>query len=59
MSPDAYGLNRARKVNIPAHIVNHRHFASRTDFENALQKQIDAYQPDPYCISWLYAPTGC
>lgn len=44
--PDAFGLERARKANIPSHIVNHRDFNSRDEFDMALQKQINAYHPD-------------
>lgn len=43
---DAFGLERARKANIPAHIVDHRDFANRDAFDKALQQQIDVYKPD-------------
>ena len=44
--PNAYGLERAKKAGIPAHIISHRDFSSRDAFEMALCKQIDVYGPD-------------
>ena len=44
--PDAYGLQRASDAGIPAHVINHRQFDSRDDFDLTLQQQIDAYQPN-------------
>ncbi|HEY9031674.1 MAG TPA: phosphoribosylglycinamide formyltransferase [Kangiella sp.] len=44
--PDVYGLERATRANIPAIVVDHTQFASRSDFEQALIKTIDQYQPD-------------
>jgi len=43
---DAYGLERARKANIPALILKHTEFPSREAFDQAMIKQIDAYAPD-------------
>ena len=42
---DAFGLERAKRANIPTHVIDHQQFAARTEFEAALRKQIDAYQP--------------
>jgi len=44
--PDAYGLQRASDAGIPAHVIDHRQFDSRDDFDTALQEQIDTYQPN-------------
>jgi len=41
----APGLARARRAGIPAHVINHRNFASRDQFDRALMQRIDAYQP--------------
>ena len=36
-NPDAYGLTRAAKFNIPSTIIDHKKFSSRIDFENSLE----------------------
>jgi phosphoribosylglycinamide formyltransferase-1 len=43
---DAYGLQRASNAAIPAITIDHKGFASRAEFDQALQQQIDSYQPD-------------
>ena len=43
---DAYGLERAKKSDIPAHFVNPKAFPSRDSFDRELMSQIDNYQPD-------------
>lgn len=43
---DAYGLHRAQQADIPALSLSPAKFASRDDFDAALQAQIDEYQPD-------------
>ena len=43
---DAFGLQRARNENIPAHFVSPKEFDSRDDFDLELMNQIDRYQPD-------------
>jgi len=45
-NPDAFGLERAARKNIPTSVVNHRDYASREEFDLALQKAIDESQPD-------------
>ena len=42
---DAPGLARAQRADIPTHVINHRDFASRDQFDRALMQRIDAYQP--------------
>ncbi|BFM48813.1 phosphoribosylglycinamide formyltransferase [Marinomonas sp. THO17] len=42
---DAFGLERAKKANIPNHALSHKEFESREAFDLALQELIDQYQP--------------
>ena len=42
---DAPGLARAQQAGIPTHVINHREYASRDQFDRALMQRIDAYQP--------------
>ena len=44
--PTAYGLQRARGVGIPTHVIKHHDFRRRTDFDNALKSLIDILDPD-------------
>jgi phosphoribosylglycinamide formyltransferase-1 len=43
---DAYGLQRAKLAQIPTQVISHKDYASREQFDEALQKQIDAYEPN-------------
>ena len=43
--PSAPALARARTAGIPAHLINHRDFPAREQFDQALMQRIDAYQP--------------
>ncbi|EOW6645794.1 phosphoribosylglycinamide formyltransferase [Cronobacter muytjensii] len=43
---DAFGLERAREANIPAHALSAGAFASRDAFDRELMQEIDAYAPD-------------
>ena len=43
---DAYGLVRAQQVGIATATINHKDFASRAEFDQAMQKIIEAWQPD-------------
>jgi len=43
--PDAYGLTRARQAGIPTEVLQYEGFASREDYDQALIKCIDQYQP--------------
>ncbi|MDC2972191.1 phosphoribosylglycinamide formyltransferase [Gammaproteobacteria bacterium] len=45
-NPDAYGLTRAAKFNIPSTIIDHKKFSSRIDFENSLEDCLDTLSPD-------------
>ncbi|HAS49206.1 phosphoribosylglycinamide formyltransferase [Gammaproteobacteria bacterium] len=42
---DAYGLLRAQQSNIATQVIDHKQYASRDLFDNALAKAIDAYNP--------------
>jgi phosphoribosylglycinamide formyltransferase-1 len=44
--PDAFGLQRAERDNIPALVINHKDFSSREEFDLALIKAIDEITPD-------------
>ncbi len=44
--PDAQGLQRAAKAGIPIETLDHKTFASRAEFDHALQQRIDRYQPE-------------
>ncbi len=55
---DAYGLTRAQEAGIPTHIIAHDSFSSRSDFEQALQKQIDAYNPKAVLLAGFMRKLG-
>jgi phosphoribosylglycinamide formyltransferase-1 len=44
--PNAAGLARAREAGIPAEAINHKAFASRSDFEAALEARLEAHVVD-------------
>lgn len=43
---DAYGLTRAKHARIPAQVVANTDYASREEYDAALIRALDAYQPD-------------
>lgn len=43
---DAFGLARAEDAGIPTAIVDHRQFADRPTFDNAMAAKLDEWQPD-------------
>ncbi|MBN1881307.1 MAG: phosphoribosylglycinamide formyltransferase [Deltaproteobacteria bacterium] len=49
--PDAYGLVRAKNHNIPAVAVNHRDYATREDFENAIIDALSSGPVDLICLA--------
>lgn len=49
--PDAGGLQRAKNMEIPTSVVDHRDFADRDGFETALQEELVAYRPDVICLA--------
>lgn len=42
----AYGLERAKKAGIEQHVLSHQNYNRRADFDIALKKLIDSFQPD-------------
>lgn len=44
--PDAFGLQRAERDEIATAVVNHQDYSSREEFDLALMKCIDQYDPD-------------
>ncbi len=45
-NPEALGLARAGATGIPTHVVDHRKFSQRDEFDTALMQGIDRYRPD-------------
>ena len=43
---NAYGLERAKKNNIPTNVINHNDFTTREDFDKELVSSISIFQPD-------------
>lgn len=42
----ALGLERARSAGLPTEVVDHRAYASREEFDRALEERIDRHRPD-------------
>ena len=49
--PDALGLVKAREANIQTCVVDHRHFDTKEDFENALLEAISSRDIDLICLA--------
>jgi phosphoribosylglycinamide formyltransferase-1 len=43
---NAYGLESAKKNNIPTNVINHNDFTTREDFDKELVSSINIFQPD-------------
>ena len=43
---DAFGLERAKKDNIPSKVINHNNYNTRIDFDQKLVSTIKKFQPD-------------
>ena len=43
---NAFGLERAKKNNIPTNVINHNDYSSREDFDKELVASINTFQPD-------------
>ena len=43
---NVFGLERAKKNNIPSEVINHNNFGTREDFDQELVTSIKSYQPD-------------
>ena len=44
--PDVKGLTRAKQANIDTRVIDHTNYTDRDDFDQALIREIDTYQPD-------------
>ncbi len=44
--PEAYGLERARLANVPAHVLKKSKEVSREEYDRTLADAVSAYQPD-------------
>ena len=45
-NPDAYGIERAKKYNIPVKIIDHGSYANRDDYDDALKEFLDNLEID-------------
>ncbi|WP_084275119.1 phosphoribosylglycinamide formyltransferase [Nitratiruptor tergarcus] len=45
-NPQAYGIQRAKKLGIPVVIIDHKKYESRETFDEVLVKEIKKYKPD-------------
>ena len=45
-NPDAYGIERAKKYNIPVKIIDHKIYINRDDFDDALKEFLDNLEID-------------
>jgi len=45
-NPDAYGIERAKKYNIPVKIIDHKSYIDRDDFDDALKEFLDNLEID-------------
>jgi len=45
-NPDAYGIERAKKYNIPVKIIDHKSYTDRDDFDDALKDFLDNLEID-------------
>ncbi len=43
---NVFGLERAKKNNIPSEVINHNNFGTREEFDQELVTSIKSYQPD-------------
>ncbi len=50
-SPEALGLEKAKKAGIPTQVVDHKEFDSRQDFEAALQAELDSAEIELVCLA--------
>ena len=48
---NSYALTRAAQAHIPAHVVNHKDFATREDFDRELLKICQGYDLDLICLA--------
>lgn len=48
---DAYGLARAKNAGIPTHVLSHKDFSTREEFDAALLKLAQSYDLDLICLA--------
>lgn len=48
---DVYGLERAKKAGIVTHIIDHKQYESRENFDEALADLVDSYQADAVILA--------
>ena len=49
--PDAPGLLRAQKAGVPSSVINHKNFADRQSFEQAMNTQLDEAGVELVCLA--------
>ena len=45
-NPDAFGIVRAKRLNIPHICIDHKEFSTRDDFDLSLMRHIEQFDPD-------------
>ena len=50
-NPDAYGLTRAARAEVPAHTIDHRRFGDRAGFERAMEERLQAAGIELVCLA--------
>lgn len=50
-NPEAYGLERAKKHNIPAVVIDHRKYQDKNTYELEIVKVLKEYQVDLVCLA--------
>lgn len=48
---EAFGLERAKKAGIPTHVVNHKDYAAREDFDAALTERLEQSGAELVCLA--------
>lgn len=48
---DAYGINRASEAGIPAHVINHKDYATREAFDEAMDKILMHHNVEIVCLA--------
>jgi formyltetrahydrofolate-dependent phosphoribosylglycinamide formyltransferase len=48
---EAYGLNRAREHNIPAHIIRHTDYKTREMFDDAMEEMLERHNTEIVCLA--------
>ncbi len=48
---DAFGLTRAERAGLPHRVIDHRHYDSRADFEQALTEALESHGVELVCLA--------